>query len=98
VAAFARLVDETAESGDAVATEILKGAAASLLTLTEVVRRRLFAPAEAVKVAYVGGVFQSSAVLRDFRSGVERDPNTTVIEPLHGPAMGALLEARRLAQ
>ena len=97
VASFAKLVDEAAESGDTVAAQILMGAADSLLTIAGVVRRRLFAPSEAVNVAYVGGVFQSRTVLTAFRSGVERDPNTKIVAPLHGPAMGALLEARRIS-
>jgi N-acetylglucosamine kinase-like BadF-type ATPase len=96
VAAFSKVVDQAAEQGDAVAAAILQSAAQDLLTITQVVRRRLFAPSEPVNVAYTGGVFHSRALLENFRRGVESDPNTKLVEPRFGPAMGALLEARRL--
>jgi N-acetylglucosamine kinase-like BadF-type ATPase len=98
VAAFSKIVDEAAEGGDAVAAEILQGAAQDLLTITGVVRRLLFAQSEMVNVAYVGGVFRSKAVLQHFRWGLESDPHTRLVEPRYGPGMGALLEARRLWQ
>ena len=96
VAAFAKIVDEAAERADRVAAEILQRAVDSLLTITVVVRRRLFAATDPVGVAYVGGVFQSRTVLREFRSRLESDPNTRVVEPRYGPARGALFEALRL--
>jgi N-acetylglucosamine kinase-like BadF-type ATPase len=97
VAAFSKLVDQAAEGGDAVAAGILQDASRDLLTITGVVRRRLFAPSDTVNVAYVGGVFHSQAVLQEFRRGLESDPRTHLVEPRYGPAMGALLEARRCA-
>jgi N-acetylglucosamine kinase-like BadF-type ATPase len=96
VAAFSKIVDRAAELGDAVAAGILQGAANDLLTITGVVRRRLFAPSEPVSVAYIGGVFHSKAVLQHYRGGLESDSNTRLVEPRYGPAMGALLEAQRL--
>jgi N-acetylglucosamine kinase-like BadF-type ATPase len=96
VAAFSKIVDQAAERGDAVAVAILQSAAEDLLTITQVVRRRLFAPSAPVNVAYIGGVFHSRTVLENFRRGLESDPNTKLVEPRYGPAMGALLEARRL--
>jgi len=98
VAAFSRIVDQAAELGDPVAAGVLQGAAQDLLTITGVVRRRLFAAAETVNVAYIGGVFRSRIVLQHFRRGLESDPNTRLVEPQYGPAMGALLEAGRLWQ
>ena len=95
VAAFSKIVDQAAEEGDAVAAAILQGAACDLLNIMGVVRRRLFAPSDTVNVAHIGGVFHSKAVLQHFRRGLESDPHTKLIEPRHGPAMGALLEARR---
>jgi len=59
VAAFARLVDQAASAGDAVAREILLSAAGELAHLAAAVRRQLFAPGEPARVAYVGGVFRS---------------------------------------
>ena len=96
VAAFARIVDQAAELGDSVAQEILQRAIDSLLTITSVVRARLFSDSAPVDVAYVGGVFQSVTVLSGFRLGLESESNTRVVQPRHGPAMGALLEAHRL--
>jgi N-acetylglucosamine kinase-like BadF-type ATPase len=98
VAAFSKIVDQAAELGDAVAAGVLQSAAQDLLTITEVVRRRLFVAAEMVDVAYIGGVFRSRIVLQHFRSGLESDPSTKLVEPQYGPAMGALLEAGRLWQ
>jgi N-acetylglucosamine kinase-like BadF-type ATPase len=95
VAAFSKIVDQAAEQGDAVATAILESAAKDLLTITQVVRRRLFAPSEPVNVAHIGGVFRSRTVLETFRRGLETDPNTKLVEPRYSPAMGALLEAQR---
>jgi N-acetylglucosamine kinase-like BadF-type ATPase len=96
VAAFSILVDQAAEQGDAVAAGILQSAAESLLTIAGVVRRRLFASADPVQVACIGGVFHSKTVFEHFRGGLERDPQTTLVAPRQGPAMGALLEALRL--
>lgn len=96
VAAFSKIVDQAAEQGDAVAAAILQYAAQDLLAITQVVRRRIFAPSEPVNVAYTGGVFHSRTVLENFRRGLESDPNTKLVEPQYPPAMGALLEARLL--
>ena len=93
VAAFAPLVDGAAAAGDAVAEEILRGAAHSLAELVWSVQARLFAPGEAVYIAPIGGVFQSPIVARSFRDLVEREPGSTVGPPKHDPACGALLAA-----
>lgn len=97
VAGFSKIVNEAAECGDTVAAEVLRRAVDSLLTITGAVRRRLFDSSEAIEVACIGGVFHSRAVRQDFQRGLERDLNAKMVEPRHGPAMGALLEARRLA-
>jgi N-acetylglucosamine kinase-like BadF-type ATPase len=98
VAAFSKIVDQAAEQGDGVAAGILEAAAHDLLALTAVVQRRIFAPPEIVNVACIGGVFQSKTVLETFRRGFEYDSQCRLVEPRYGPAMGALLEARRLCQ
>jgi len=93
IAAFAKLVDEAAESGDAIALEILSNAAQELAALASAVRGQLFEQHESVPVAYVGGVFGSATVRAKFVALA----GDRVGPPLHGPAAGALLEAYRAA-
>ena len=97
IAAFASLLDQAAEAGDAVAQELLKSAAQSLATLAGVVRGRLFTPGEPVTVSYAGGVFRSPLLLARFRLLVELEDANRFAAPLHGPAEGALIEAYRVA-
>jgi N-acetylglucosamine kinase-like BadF-type ATPase len=92
IAGFARLVDEAAQEGDEVARGILDAAAAYLAQLTAVVRNRLFAGGT-VRVAPVGGTFRLQALRDRFRSLVEADGCSTVVDARYGPAAGALLEA-----
>jgi N-acetylglucosamine kinase-like BadF-type ATPase len=93
IAAFAEMVDEAAENGDAIAREILTGAARQLAAIAWAVRGQLFEKNEPVRVAYIGGVFRSRTVREAFiaLAGDRTGP------PLHGPAAGALLEAYRAA-
>ena len=95
VASLAPLVDAAAIAGDSVAAHILQGAAQDLATLAASVRAQLWTPADAVEVAYIGGVFQSRTVLERFRVLVELQETDRCIAPLRGPAEGALLEAIR---
>jgi N-acetylglucosamine kinase-like BadF-type ATPase len=97
VATLAPLVDSAAANGDAVANEILAGAAAQLAMLAASVRSQLWKPGDAVELAYLGGVFQSRIVLERFRLLVELEAGIRCIAPKHGPAEGALLEAYRSA-
>lgn len=97
IAAFAPLVDEVALAGDAVARDILNGAAQSLATIAAAVREQLFAPAEIVTMSYTGGAFQSAMLLERFRLLVELVDGNRVTGPRFGPAAGALIEAYRLA-
>jgi N-acetylglucosamine kinase-like BadF-type ATPase len=97
VATLAKLVDEAAHAGDAVATAILENAAEQLATLAAMVRRQLFAPAEPARVAYIGGVFRSELLLARYRSLVEAEAGNRCGPPVYGPAAGALLEAYRAA-
>jgi len=96
VASLAPLVERAAELEDHEAIRILRRAAEQLVLITNAVRLRLFAAQEAVSVAYIGGVFRCQAVLSEFKRLLEID-NSHVIEPLHPPAVGALIEAYRLA-
>ena len=91
LATLARLVDETARDGDAVAGRIMDDAANSLAQFALAVRRQLFSQDEPAIVSYIGGVFRSRRLLERFRASVPCQP------PIHGPAAGALLEAYRLA-
>jgi len=97
IAAFARLVDDSAEHGDAMALEILNEAARELADIAAAVRGRLFEAGEPVRVAYIGGVFRSRRVLERFVALVEGESGNRVGAPIYGPAGGALLEAYRLA-
>ncbi|HTX33572.1 MAG TPA: BadF/BadG/BcrA/BcrD ATPase family protein [Bryobacteraceae bacterium] len=96
-ATLARLVDEAAGLGDAVASGILGQAAAQLAGFAASVRTQLWQPGEAVTVACIGGVFQSALVRERFRGLIEAEPATHCAAPLHGPDAGALLEAYRAA-
>jgi len=93
IASFATLVDEIAERGDPDAIGILRGAADQLSGITRAVRTQLFAPGDAIRAAYVGGVFRSRILLTAFRAALGMD----CAPPLYGPAAGALLEAYRAA-
>jgi len=95
VAALARLVDAAAVEGDAVALDILRGAAQQLATLAEAVREQLWAPGSRLEIACIGGVFQSGILRECFRRLVESWEGVLCIAPLRGPAEGALREAYR---
>jgi len=96
LASWAPLVDEAANAGDAVAGEILRGAAQQLAMIATAVRRQLFGEALTL-VSYAGGVFQSIRVLDTFQTLVGLDGTMEVIAPRHTPAAGALIGAYRLA-
>jgi len=97
IAALAPLVDAAATGGDAVALEILHAAAQQLALLAAAVRSQLWNPGDAVEVAYIGGVFQSSLLLDRFRTLVELEEGNRCGPPKYDPAEGALLEAYRAA-
>lgn len=97
VATLARLVDRTAEESDAVALDIVNRAAQDLAMLAMSVRSQLWHRGDAIYIAYIGGVFESPRILERFRLLVEMEPGVVCGPPRHGPAEGALFEARRLA-
>lgn len=97
IASYAELVGRAASQGDEAAIEILRSAAVDLARLASVVRRRLFPSVGAVRVAYVGGTFRILPLLQQFRAMVEMDGTMLLIPPIHGPAIGALLDAYRAA-
>jgi len=97
IAGLAEIVDRIAEEGDPTAIGILQNAARELALLVGSVRRQLWREGEAVRVAWVGGVFRSTTLLERFRTLVSLEENTTCEAPKHGPAIGALLLAYRAA-
>jgi N-acetylglucosamine kinase-like BadF-type ATPase len=96
IAALSILVSEAAGEGDREAERLLLDAAAQLASYVEGVHRRLFEPRQAVPIAYVGGVFKSHLVLREFIRIVHDRLHSRPIAPMYGPAAGALIEALRL--
>jgi N-acetylglucosamine kinase-like BadF-type ATPase len=95
VASFSVLVNQAAESGDAVALEILDAAARDSALLAIAVRGQLFAPDGPTLVTYSGGVFRSRILLGRFREWMASEAGVRVALPVYGPAIGALLEAYR---
>jgi N-acetylglucosamine kinase-like BadF-type ATPase len=93
VAALARVVDDVAMRGDAIARSILQNAAQQLASLAGAVRLQLWKSGEPVRVAYIGGVFRSQFLLERFRLLVELEDGVECGPPAFGPAAGALLEA-----
>lgn len=97
IAKFAKLVDQVARDGDAVAQEILTAAAQQLATLAGAARGQIFGPGETCRIRYIGGVFRSEILLGRFRMLMELTEGNQVAAPEYGPAAGALIEAYRLA-
>jgi N-acetylglucosamine kinase-like BadF-type ATPase len=97
IASLAKVVDQVANTGDAVARNIIVNAAQQLATAVSAVRMQLFERAQPAKVAHIGGVFKSEMLRERFRMLVELEDGNTVIAPCHGPAVGALIEAYRSA-
>ena len=96
---FAALLPEIlrcADSGDALAREILAAAANELANLTSAVIRKLWPASRNVNVAVTGGVFVHSPQIRQmFASSIKSErPGVRVnLDPVH-PVMGALAMAR----
>lgn len=97
IASFAKLVDEAARNGDAIARDILHGGAQALATFVAAVRRQLFHRSEHTRVSYIGGVFESAMLRERFTMLVELEGSCRLEPPAYGPAAGALIEAYRMA-
>lgn len=97
VARLAPLVDHAAVQGDRVALEILHSAAQQLACYSAAVRQQLFASGEPVRIAAIGGAFQSALLFTRFQTLLELEEGCALTRPLHGPAVGALIEAYRAA-
>jgi glucosamine kinase len=91
------VVLSAADRGDALAGEVLQSAGCELAKLAQVLVRRLFAQADAVSVAPHGGVFRSSAAVKEsFANQLRaRCPQANYIDREIDPALGALEKARR---
>lgn len=102
VASLSVLVNHAAESGDPAALKILEDAARELTLLVVAVRGQLFQAREQqagdqTPVTYSGGVFHSRILLARFRDWMTSEPGIRVAPPVYSPAIGALLEAYRMA-
>jgi N-acetylglucosamine kinase-like BadF-type ATPase len=97
VAAFSKLVDRIARDGDGVAREILLTGAQQLATIASAVRAQIFDANAPCRISYRGGVFRSEIVLGRYRMLMELTEGNNVMEPVHGAAAGALIEAYRAA-
>ena len=97
IASFAKLVDEAARNGDAIARDILHAGAQALATFVAAVRRQLFHRSEHTRVSYIGGVFESAMLRERFTMLVELESSCRLEPPAYGPAAGALIEAYRMA-
>jgi N-acetylglucosamine kinase-like BadF-type ATPase len=91
-----------AESGDAVAREVMTQASRELVQLARIVVRRLFPDSQssassAVPMAMAGGVFRYASMIRDlFSNGVCTEVRNVVLNPeVVDPVQGALQMARR---
>jgi N-acetylglucosamine kinase-like BadF-type ATPase len=95
VASLAPVVVDAARQGDRQAVAILQEAAAELVLLVEVTRRRLGAlDTETIPVSWSGGVFNAPEILSSFRARLDSSPGSYDLrEPLHPPAVGAALVA-----
>lgn len=96
VARYAPLVTQAVDANDSVAFAIIDDAAAGLAWYAQGVRRHLFEPLERPPVTYIGGVFESATLLSAFSRHVG-EFGCEISTPRFGPAVGALLEAFRLA-
>ena len=93
VAAFAKLLDRIARDGDMMAREILLAGAQQLAALAGAVRAQIFDAKAPCRISYTGGVFRSEILLTRYRTLMELTDGNRVVEPVYGPAAGALLAA-----
>lgn len=89
-----------ADAGDALARGVLTQAGTELAGLAKIVAGRLFADAATIPAAMSGGVFRSSALVRQvfYNSLRSEYPNATVNATVIEPVRGALELARKGAR
>lgn len=96
IAALSRTVVAAAELGDEAALRIVDDAGAELAGLVTAVRTALAVPDDVLlPVSYSGGMFSAAPVLQAFTSALGEGHR--MVEPVHGPALGAALVAAKRA-
>ena len=96
IAELAPLITGAADSGDTVAQEIIREAAAALGEYAAAVHKKLFAENSPVPVAQVGGVFRSAFLRLSFSRYIRDNLGCETSFPRLSPPAGALLEALRM--
>ena len=98
VAALSPIVEKAYAMGDAVATQIIRSNAASLVQLVSTVASRLCF--ESCDVALLGGLMEHETALRkEFEKLMsEKDPDLRCVGPLRSAAEGAVMEALSLVK
>ncbi len=93
------MVLSAAESGDAIASEILTAAGIELARIAQIVLRRLWLGRASLEIAITGGVFDNSARIRQVFSNIIRTdrPEVHVRISERQPFEGALYLAQRVA-
>ena len=95
---LSKAVVEAAESGDAVAAEILSDACAELVEIVEATRRTLEFGSEPVPVSYSGGMFTTPLIRDGFASALSQSRTPYELRaPLFGPGVGGALYAAKKA-
>lgn len=95
IAALSRIVVGAAEAGDDAAVAIVAEAGRELAALVHAVRSTLEVPQDVdVPTSYSGGMFAAPSMLAAFTA--ELGGGFRLVAPVHGPALGAALHARRL--
>jgi N-acetylglucosamine kinase-like BadF-type ATPase len=96
IAALARVVTAAADAGDAAAQGVVADAGRELAAHVHAARRALAVPDdEELPVSYSGGVFAAPGVRAAFEAAL--GAGHRLVEPLHGPGVGAALYARKQA-
>ncbi|MBI2439760.1 MAG: hypothetical protein HYV35_00125 [Lentisphaerae bacterium] len=100
IAAFARVVDEEASAGDAVARRILLEAADELADIVQATSERLEMTGESYTMIGTGSVIMHSAIywMRLCEQVQKFAPSLTPMRSPHPAVLGFALEALRLAQ
>jgi N-acetylglucosamine kinase-like BadF-type ATPase len=97
IAAFSQLVTQAAGAGDLVAAGILRNGATELATYVKGVYTTLVHAGEAMKIAYIGGVFRSMPLLARFKELIQAETAIEPGPPQFGPAAGAVIQAMQSA-
>lgn len=96
IAALSKVVTAAADAGDGAAAAILERAGAELADLAVAVRTGIGAPAGVtVPLSWSGGMFTAPRVREAFARAL--GDGWDLREPVHGPAVGAALYARKQA-